>query len=330
MRFATPEFLLLIPALIGIFYMFSARLKSKAVINFSQVPGSTKGKPSLKLKLSKYLKYLRYAVLLLFIIALARPQTGQVTEEVLNHGIDIIMAIDTSTSMMALDFKPLTRMDAAKRFAVNFVKARSYDRLGLVVFSGEAFTLVPVTSDKNAVLNAISSIEAGMTQVDGTAIGSAVVTSINRLIESPAKSRVIVLITDGNNNMGEVDPVTAANIAAQHNIRIYAIGAGSPEGAEYEVLDANDKKILIRAEEEDLDEETLKQIASVTGGAYFRVLSTKAFNEAMAQINALERTDIKSLEFSDYNERFGIFLWAAFLLLMLEIFLSNTILRRLP
>ncbi|MCL2389371.1 MAG: VWA domain-containing protein [Elusimicrobia bacterium] len=331
MRFESPAFLFLILVLAGVFYMleFYRKGAAKAVINFPGGAVAKDGK-SLKIKLSQYLKYLRYIVLVLIIIAVARPQTGQITEDVHNQGIDIILTIDTSGTMRALDFAPLTRMDLARRFAINFTRARRFDRIGVVVYSAEAFTLVPVTSDRNTVLNMLATVEDGMTRIDGTALGSAILTSVNRLIDSPARSRLIILITDGENNMGEVDPITAAHIAASEGIKIYTIGVGKHGDPLFEIIGEDGRRTLVHVEDAGIDEETLIEIADITGGEFFRVLDQRGFERAMRQIDAMERTDVRDIIFSEFNERYGIFLWAAFILLLLEILLSNTFLRRLP
>jgi Ca-activated chloride channel family protein len=260
---------------------------------------------------------------------MARPQSGQNTEEIYNQGIDIMMVLDTSSSMLAIDFKPSNRIEAAKRVAKEFVEGRKYDRIGVVVFSGLSFTQCPLTVDHEAVLNFIDQTEVNMTGGDGTAIGSAIATATNRLKDSPGKSKIMILLTDGRNNAGEIDPLTAAQAAGAIGVKIYTIGTGAPGGALYPVEDMWGKR-YVKIPEQELDEDTLLKIAETTGGRYFRATDTASLESILKTINEMEKTEIKSLKYTSYIEHFMYFLWPAFILFGLEIFLSSFWLRRLP
>ena len=285
--------------------------------------------PSPRARLRMLPEYLKYAAFFLLIVALARPQTGHRSEEILNHGIDIMLALDTSTSMRALDFKPSNRFDAAQKLAREFVKGRRYDRAGIVVFSGLAFTQCPLTTDLGAVTDFLDQCSIGMTGLDGTAVGSAIATAANRLKGGTGKSRVIILLTDGRNNSGEIDPVTAAEAAASLGIKIYAIGAGKPGGALYPVDDPVWGRRLVTLPEEDLDEPTLTKIAESTGGKYFRATDSESLSSIFRQIDSMEKTEIKTLSHTRYTELYRYFLLPAFVLLALGL-LMRLWLRKLP
>ena len=331
MRFASPIFLLILILLPAIYWFLNKRKKEKeATLLFSALELLKDINPSPRVKLAFLPKVMRYATFLLLIVALARPQAGQKNEEIYNQGIDIMMILDTSTSMRALDFRPANRLEAARKVAKEFVQGRPYDRIGIVIFSGLAYTQCPLTSDHDAVLNFIDQVEIGMAQVDGTAIGSAVATAANRLKDSTGKSRIMILVTDGRSNMGEIDPLTASQAAASMNIKIYTIGAGQPGGALYPVDDPRWGRQYVKIPEQELDEDTLAKIAETTGGRYFRATDTQSLAKIFKQIDSLEKTEIKTLKYTSYNELYGYLLWPAFLLLALELLLSNTILRRLP
>ncbi|MDR2192557.1 MAG: VWA domain-containing protein [Endomicrobium sp.] len=333
MRFANPIFLPIFIFLLGVVYaalnvIFKNR--KETFIDFSAA-GNFKGEePKIKKTLLKIVEILKYAALVLIIIALARPQEGKTYEQTNDSGIEIMIALDTSTSMRSLDFNPLNRMDAAKNAAEEFIKARKYDRIGLVVFSGLAFTQCPPTTDKDSLAKFVKNVNIGDTGLDGTAIGSAIMTSINRLQNGSAKSKVIILITDGNNNMGEIDPITASKAAADYGIKIYAIGVGSAEGAVYETDDPFFGKRLVRVAEDKINESVLKEAAQNTGGRYFRAQDSKSFEEIMKQIDSLEKEDIKVVQFTTYNEFYKLFAFIAFLILLLTAILENVYLRKLP
>ncbi len=333
MHFATPVFFLLflVPVIAGIYAYLKSGEKNKNLINFSRYEIVKQTRKSQRIKIySKLLTALNYIIIAVFIITLARPQIGEKTDDVLNQCADIIVALDISSSMEALDFKPVNRLEAAKNVAFNFVKTRQYDRVGVVLFAGLAFTQVPLTNDIETVGNTLMSAKTGMSSIDGTAIGSAIATACNRLKDSEAKSKVIILITDGSNNIGEIDPVTAAEIAKNFNIKIYTIGAGSPEGAYYQVMDPVKGMTMVKMQEGELDEATLKDIADITGGKYFRVNNTKMLQEVISTIDQLERTDIKALKFNLYHDIFDKLIILLLVLIILKIFLENFYLRKLP
>ena len=277
----------------------------------------------------KIIFILRMLVIVFLIVGFARPQKGLITREETTRGIDIILCLDTSTSMRALDFKPKNRFDSAKEAAMEFVKLRKNDNIGVVVFSGLAFTQCPLTTDHEALLQFLDKTEIGMTQLDGTAIGTAIMTSIARLKEGHGKSKIIVLLTDGRNNMGEIDPITAAKAAQSLDIKIYTIGAGAPGKALYPVEHPIFGLQYVYLPEE-LDETTLRQIAQITEGRYFRVKNRSEMLEAYKEIDKLEKTEIKKYEFKEYNELFRYFVFLGLFLYTLEFFLSRTLLKRIP
>ncbi len=331
MYFASKIFFILFP-LIAIFIVWiSIKRKDakKHFINFSQNDIVSRLTPSLRQKMYVIVWLINYLIITMLILALARPQIGEKTEDVLNQGVDIMIALDISSSMEALDFEPVNRLEAAKKIAVDFIKNRKYDRIGLVLFSGLAFTQSPLTNDIKTVIRLLEKAKIGMSSVDGTAIGSAIVTASNRLRDSQTKSKVIILITDGANNIGEVDPVTAAEIAKSLNIKIYAIGAGDPDGAYYQIMDPVEGMKLVKVQDQDLDEETLTKIAEITGGLYFRAKNTKMLKSIIEQIDSLEKTKLNSLEFTSYEEYYDKFIWVILLLLILKILLENIFLRKL-
>ncbi len=329
--FKSPLFFLLIPLLIlFIIYLKIKKNKAKSsLINFSQYIIFNGIKKSAKIKFYNIVNILNYIILLLFVVTLAGPQIGNKTEDVLNQGADIMIALDVSSSMEALDFKPVNRLEAAKKIAVNFVKSRKYDRVGVVLFSGFAFTQCPLTNDMETVTRLLGHATINMIAVDGTAIGSAIVTASNRLKDSQAKSKVIILITDGTNNIGEIDPITAAKIAQKLNIKIYAIGAGNPDGAYYQVMDPNEGMKLVKLQEQDLDETTLTQIAEITQGQYFRANNTTILKNIISKIDKTESTKTSSIKFTSYSEIFDKFILIIFILMLINIFFENILFRKL-
>ena len=329
--FKSPIFFLLIPLLIlFVIYLKIRNSKvKKSLIKFPQFFIVNDLRKSVKIKFYNIVNILNYIILLLFVIALARPQIGNKTEDVLNQGTDIIVALDVSSSMEALDFEPINRLEAAKKIAIDFVRTRKYDRVGIVLFSGLAFTQCPLTNDMDTVARFLSYATTNMLSVDGTAIGSAIVTASNRLKDSQAKSKVLILITDGANNIGEVDPITAAQIAQKLNIKIYAIGAGNPEGAYYQVMDPKVGMKLVKVEEQDLDEKTLTKIAEITGGQYFRANNTKMLKNIIFQIDQMEKTKLSSIKFTSYSDTFDKLILVIFILMLINIFFENILFRKL-
>jgi Ca-activated chloride channel family protein len=333
MRFANPQYLLIFLVLLAFAYLYINVINKKSFksyISFSRVDFLKSNRSKLKETLLNILKLLKYIAIILIIVAIARPQQGKEFDQSNDYGIDIVITLDTSTSMSSIDFRPLNRMEAAKKVTEEFVKERKYDRIGLVIFSGLAFTQCPLTTDKDSLIEFVKNINIGDTGLDGTAIGSAIMTSINRLKDSKAKSKVLILVTDGNNNMGEIDPVTASKIAKEYDIKIYAIGVGSLEGAIYEVRDPFFGTREVRTTQDAINEDVLKTIAHNTGGEYFRAQDTKSFENIMKQIDKLEKYEIEVIRFTNYSELYKYFLIPAFILLLIIVILENTYLRKLP
>lgn len=327
MRFYYLYFLILIPIFLSVlYYIKRKKLKKSSGILFSDIHIFGEEKPLLEKKVINILKILAVC---LTILALARPQGGERSSELTKKGIDIILCVDTSTSMRAEDFKPQNRLDAAKEVIKKFIKSRSNDRIGVVVFSAVAFTQSPLTTDYGSLLDFVDNIEIGMTQTDGTAIGTAIMISVARLKESIGKSKMIILLTDGRNNMGEVDPVTAAKAASAFGIKVYTIGAAGVGPAPYPVDDPVFGKRYGWLKE-DLDETTLLQIARETGGLYFRAKNKKALDGIYEKIDAMEKTKFKVEEYTDFNELYLWFLLPAVLMFIAEIVLKDWIFRTVP
>ncbi len=290
--------------------------------------------PNWKLTLRKYLIVFKIGALFFMILAIARPQSGVKTSEVETKGIDIMLALDVSGSMRAEDFKPKNRLYVAKKVLSEFVKGRKTDRIGLVVFAGESYTQCPLTLDYNIILNYIKQIKFDMIQ-DGTAIGMAIANAVNRLRYSKAKSKIIILLTDGENNAGVIDPITAARAAAAFGIKIYTIGVGKIGGAPIPYVSTIFGKQYIRNPDGSLyltklDEKTLKKIAQITGGKYFRATDSKSLEKIYQKIDKLEKTKMKTKQYLQYNEKFSIFLWISIILLLTYIILDNIFLIKVP
>jgi Ca-activated chloride channel family protein len=325
--FLNPEFFwlfLLIP--IAIFWLFWKRNQQTATLKISSLQGF-KGSDSLLAKCRPALDVLRILALCLLIIALARPRTVDISNKTkTTKGIDIVVAIDVSGSMLAKDFKP-NRMEALKRVAADFVKERPNDRIGLVVYASEAYTKSPVTSDKAVILDAVNSIKYDNVLQDGTGIGMGLATAVNRLKDSKAKSRVVILLTDGVNNSGFIEPETASDIARQYGIKVYTIGIGTNGMAESPYAVGPNGQLLFQMMKVEIDEKLMQSIAKNTGGKYFRATSNDKLAEIYQEINKLETTEIEELKFYDYDEKFRGFALLAGLLLLLEIGLRNTLYR---
>ncbi len=273
---------------------------------------------------------LRLAAIALALLALARPQRGQERREVTAAVTDIILCLDISDSMRSLDFKPRNRLEAALEVLKMFVKERTNDRLGLVLFAKYAFTQCPLTLDHGALLGFLDNVRIGLVEENRTAVGTAIATSVARLKNSAAKSKLIVLLTDGKSNFGDVDPVTAAKAAAAFGIKIYTVGAGAPGGGMIEVEDPFFGKRVVRAPENDLDEATLRRVAETTHGSYFRARDFEGLKKVYQDIDRLEKTDVKAETYADYHDVHFPLLLAAFVLLSLEGALRFTLWRRFP
>lgn len=327
--FANKElrWLFLIIPVILVWYFFKNRTMS-AEVKMSSLSGFEKIKPSFKYYLRHVLILLRLFVLSALILVLMRPQSRSSFKDVKTEGIDIVIALDISSSMLAKDFKP-NRLDAAKELAIKFIDSRPNDRIGLVIFSGESFTQCPLTSDHAVIKNLFSGIKLGML-ADGTAIGNGLATSVSRIKDSQAKSKVVILLTDGVNNQGSVAPITAAEIAKAYGIRVYTIGLGTtgkalsfagiyPDGTyAYEYMDVV------------IDEKTMTEIADMTGGKYFRATDNDKLKDVYKEIDRLEKTIFEEKNYTNKSEHFLPFAITAALLLLIEFLLRNTILKSIP
>jgi Ca-activated chloride channel family protein len=327
LTFKNPEFfyVLLVIVPMAAWYIFRQK-RNTASIQVSSTASVIKAPKSMRHYLRHLVFLLQVLAIAAFTVALARPQSSRNWENVTTEGIDIVIALDISSSMLARDFQP-DRLEAAKNVAMEFISGREYDRMGLVVFAGEAFTQCPLTTDRSVLLNLFKDIESGMIE-DGTAIGNGLATSVARLKESEAISRVIILLTDGENNAGEIAPVTAAEIAKTFGIRVYTVGVGSEGTAPYPVQ--TPYGIQLRNMEVKIDEETLQKIAQTTDGRYFRATSNTKLEEIYKEIDALEKSKIEVREFSRKSEEFLPFALAGIAFLVLSLILKNTIFRSIP
>lgn len=325
LTFLNPEFFwlfLVIPVVV--FWFWKKKNQQSATLKMSSLDGF-KGTKSVITKLKPVLNVFRVLALCSLIIALARPRTVDVSNKTkITKGVDIVMAIDVSGSMLAKDLKP-NRMEALKRVAADFVQERPNDRIGLVVYASEAYTKTPVTSDKAIILDAINSIKYDNVLQDGTGIGMGLATAVNRLKDSQAKSKVIILLTDGVNNSGFIEPETASDIAKQYGIKVYAIGIGTNGMAMFPYAVAPNGEFLFQMMKVEIDEQLMKNIAKKTEGQYFRATSNSKLAEIYNSINKLETTEIEELKFYDYDEKFRLFVWIAGFLLLAEFGLRNTV-----
>ena len=329
-EFADKWVLYLIPVAIFLsvvwWYFFSKRnftsLKLSSTNSFSGM------KTPMKATIKKFLPALRVLGIIFLLIALARPQTSFDEESVTTEGIDIVLAMDVSASMLSKDFSP-NRIEAAKKQAADFIDGRSHDRIGLVIFSGESFTQCPVTIDHTVLRNQLAGIKNGLLE-DGTAIGMGLATAVQRLKESPAKSKVVILMTDGVNNKGSIDPVTACDIAMQYGVRVYTIGVGTNGQAMTPVAKTYDGQLLYDLVDVQIDESLLQDIAKKTGGQYFRATNNKKLKEIYSQIDKLEKTKIEMNAYSRKTEKFFPFALGAGILLLLEFLLRYLILKSIP
>jgi len=315
--------LLLLPVIV--WYILKEN-ESKPSLQFSSLKGFQKGRKSIRLYLRHILFILRLLAIALIIVVLARPQSTKHWRNVTTEGIDIIIALDISSSMLARDFQP-DRLDASKDVAIEFISGRPNDRIGLVVFSGESFTQCPITSDHAVLINMFRDIKSGMIE-DGTAIGNGLATSVSRLKDSKAISKVIILLTDGVNNKGEIAPITAAEIAKTFGIRVYTVGVGTLGMAPYPVN--TPMGIQYRNMEVKIDEEVLQQVAEVTNGKYFRATNNRTLKEIYGQIDQLEKSKIDVKEISKREEEYLIFALFALIFLLGEGLLRTTVFRSLP
>ena len=335
MQFASPVFLILIivvPLLILALRQLPRRTITPVVrfSDFNHGFGASvqKMRQTLSVKVLPILRVLRFIVLALLIITLARPQLSQSREHKLTKGIDILLALDISESMRAEDFEGANRIQTAKSVINDFLGHRESDRIGLVVFAGESFTLCPLTLDYPVLAELLSDVEIGQLE-DGTAIGDALATATHRLRASASKTKIVILLTDGENNAGSITPETAASLAASDGIKVYTIGMGKEGGARIPYADTTFGK-RYREVLTYLDEGTLKQIANTTGGSYFRATDTQSLKQIYAEIDRFEKTKFEVTNTIIHKELVGYFLIPTMLLLGIEILLSNTVLRKIP
>lgn len=324
--FAHPQFfwlLLLLPLMI--LWHFFWDKKSKPSVTISSTVAFKRAK-SLYNQLYHLLFLLRIIAVTLLIIALARPQMrSESAKTKITEGIDIVMAIDVSASMLSQDLKP-NRFEALKKVASQFVKDRPNDRIGLVIYAGESYTKTPVTSDKSIILNALSELTYGQIE-DGTAIGMGLATAVNRLKESKAKSRVIILLTDGVNNTGFIDPQTAAELAAEYGIKVYTVGIGTNGMALSPYALNIDGSIIYRMQQVDIDEPLMKKIAKTTNGRYFRATNNQKLQQIYDEINQMETTKVEEFKYTEVDEKFRLWVLIAGVLLLLEFLLKHTLFR---
>jgi Ca-activated chloride channel family protein len=328
-RFQDPIFLVFILVAIGLLvYYFKFKKARAASVRYSDVNLVRRLKPSLRIKERHILPVLRTLAIVLLAFALARPQSGRKGQEVSSEGIDIMLVLDISGSMKAEDFKPHNRLHVAKEVIKEFIGGRQSDRIGLVIFSKQSFTQCPLTLDYGVLFNFLDQVDFGMIE-DGTAIGLAIANAVNRLRESDAKSKVVILLSDGRNNAGEIDPITAAQTAKAMKVKIYTIGAGKPGRAPIPVDHPIFGKRYVWAETE-IDEATLREIAQITGGEYFRAKDEEALSRIYKQISQMEQTEIKVKEYLQYNELFSNYAFVGLFLLLFEVVLANTRYRKIP
>ncbi|MGB0357203.1 MAG: vWA domain-containing protein [Flavobacteriaceae bacterium] len=322
--FAYPEFfwgLLAIPVLVA--WHILSRKKQVAHVLSTSIKAFTKSGRLPKWQL--LLLVLRMLAIGLILVALARPQTQDVsTQTKTNKGIDIVMAIDVSSSMLARDLKP-SRLSALKKVAASFIANRTADRIGLVVYAGESYTKTPITSDKALVVDVLNKINYDGVINDGTAIGMGLATAVNRLRDSKAKSKVIILLTDGVNNTGFVDPKTAAGLASSFGIKTYTIGLGSNGSAPAPVALRPDGSFVYQLTKVEIDEDLLKDIAKQTGGSYYRATDNKKLEAIYKEIDKLERTEVEEIRYTKYHEKFRVFVFLALAALLSEWLLRHTL-----
>ena len=328
MVFAHKEYFLLLLLLVPyiIWYVMKSG-KSEATLQISDARVYAQTPRSYKNYLLHLPFLLRIAALTLLVIVLARPQTTNSWQNSEVEGIDIMLALDVSTSMLSEDLKP-NRLEAAKEVAAEFINGRPNDNIGITLFAGESFTQCPLTVDHAVLLNLIKEAKCGLIE-DGTAVGMGIANAVTRLKDSKAKSKVVIMLTDGTNNRGEISPLTAAEIAKSFGIRVYTIGVGTNGTAPYPYPMANGTVQYVNIPVE-IDEKTLTQIAGTTGGDYFRATSNSKLHDVYEQIDKLEKTKLNVKEYSKRQEEYRRFALAAFLCLLFDVLLRNTILKKIP
>ncbi|MDD4956226.1 MAG: VWA domain-containing protein [Candidatus Omnitrophica bacterium] len=333
MRLASPLVLLSIPPVIALYLVLDhMRSGKRSFIRFSNNTVIGGIKPTLRSRLSAKVRHLRLLAIILVLAAGSRPQTILEETHIYVEGIDIVLAVDTSTSMRAMDFeinkRRVDRLEVVKKVVDSFVQRRPNDRIGLVAFAGLAYTVCPLTLDHNWLEENLDRVQIGMMK-DGTAIGSAISAALNRLKDTKTKQKIVILLTDGRNNAGTISPMVAAEAAKALGVRVYTIGAGTRGMAPYPVEDRFGNTVL-RPMEVEIDEELLGEIADVTGGKYYRATDTESLERIYDEIDKLEKTPIEETGFNIFKELFPYLLVPALALFLAEIILSDTLFRRLP
>lgn len=326
-EFANPKYFLLLVLLLPmiLWYIFKEK-KSHADLQFSSLRAFRGIRHAGRVWLRHVLFVLKVLAIVFLVIALARPQSSNSWQTYTSEGIDIVLGLDISTSMLARDFSP-DRLEAAKEVATKFILERPQDRIGLVVFAGESFTQCPLTTDQAVLVNLLREVQSGMIE-DGTAIGLGLANAVNRLKDSPAKSKVVILLTDGVNNRGAIAPVTAAELAKTYGIRVYTIGVGTYGEAPYPV--PSPFGVQLQNMRVEIDEDVLRQIATVTGGQYFRATDNSKLEQIYKEIDQLEKSKMEVKHFSKKQEQYFWFGLIGVLLLVGEALLRYTLLRKIP
>jgi Ca-activated chloride channel family protein len=328
-RFASPLPAAVLLALVGVLAWYLLRRRREATLLFSGTTPFRGQAPGVAVRLRHLPAVLRLAGLLLLVTALARPQSGHREEEVLTEGIDIALTLDISGSMRTEDFKPRNRLVVAKDVVAQFVRGRRNDLIGLVVFAGNAYTRCPLTLDYGVLLGLLDRVDLASGEEDGTAIGMGLATAVARLKEAKGKSKVVILLTDGRNNRGHIDPLSGARLAQAFGIKVYTVGVGTEGEAPYPIDDPiqGRRYIMVQA---DIDEKTLQAIAAATGGQYFRATDARALRTIFEKIDAMEKTEVRVRGFTRHAEAFASFLYPGALLILLGFGLRSTLLRKLP
>jgi Ca-activated chloride channel homolog len=329
-RFEDPWFLLFGLLLVPIFLRYRKR-RGTASVRFSSVSPFHKVYASRRASTRHILIVLRAVAIVMLVLALARPQAGEKETEIRTEGVDIMLCLDTSGSMQALDFqldgKRVDRLAVVKKVVRDFIEKRLDDRIGMVVFGDEAFTQCPLTMDYGVLLKFLNRLEIGMAG-DSTAVGSALATCVKRLKDVPGKSKVVILLTDGRNNAGQISPITAAELAKTYHIKVYTIGVGVEGKSPFLVQTLFGKDYVYQ--KVDLDETTLREIARITGGEYFRAMDTASLEQVYDQIDQMEKTEAKIKEYVEYEELFHLFAIPGLILLLAEFLLVCTRFRKIP
>ncbi len=331
--FHNPNLLFLL-LLIPLHLFFYWRQRKGVAVRFSTIRIAKEVRPAPGMYFRHIPAALRCLAIFFLVVALARPQKGIQETRITTEGIDIMLTVDTSTSMRAEDFtwsgKRYNRLDVAKQVIDNFIRERDGDRIGLIVFASQAYTQCPLTVDYGVLMELLDKTQIGMVK-DGTAIGDAIATGLNRLRESKAKSKIIILLTDGENNTGKIDPQTAAQMAESLKIKIYTVGIGSNEPVPYPVArDPRTGQFIYQSVVIPLNDASLQEIARTTGGEYFRASNTRTLEKIFSTIDKMEKTTGEEIIYTEYNELFPYFITLGLLALLASVILGNTLFRRLP